>query len=210
MVIGLKGLDRAAVTKALARIAMHLLQTTLTTSTTSSSRSISARRRAISWCCRSPTATSPGWPRPTRRSSDASAERCGSRIFASCATRCRSISGSTRCARHAKVIVVRLLGGLDWWRYGVEALGGRRPRARASRSRCCPARTATIRASMTASTLPPDELAALLAYFREGGRREFAALCCRRLAGSCRANHWLHLSLTGAAHGRLSPGPAAR
>src|SRR5918994_2674600 len=25
-------------------------------------------------------------------------------------------------ARHAKVIVVRLLGGLDWWRYGVEAL----------------------------------------------------------------------------------------
>jgi cobaltochelatase CobN len=28
-----------------------------------------------------------------------------------------------KCARHAKVIVVRLLGGLDWWRYGVEALG---------------------------------------------------------------------------------------
>ena len=25
-------------------------------------------------------------------------------------------------ARHAKVIVVRLLGGLDWWRYGVESL----------------------------------------------------------------------------------------
>src|SRR3990172_9179320 len=27
-----------------------------------------------------------------------------------------------RCARHAKVIVVRLLSGLHWWRYGVEAL----------------------------------------------------------------------------------------
>src|SRR5512145_587535 len=27
-----------------------------------------------------------------------------------------------KCARHAKVIVVRLLGGLDWWRYGVEVL----------------------------------------------------------------------------------------
>ena len=27
-----------------------------------------------------------------------------------------------KVARHAKVIVVRLLGGLDWWRYGVEAL----------------------------------------------------------------------------------------
>src|SRR3974390_1746374 len=25
-------------------------------------------------------------------------------------------------AAHAKVIVVRLLGGLDWWRYGVERL----------------------------------------------------------------------------------------
>ena len=27
-----------------------------------------------------------------------------------------------RVAGHAKVIVVRLLGGLDWWRYGVERL----------------------------------------------------------------------------------------
>src|SRR3974377_693896 len=25
-------------------------------------------------------------------------------------------------ARHAKVIVVRLLGGLDWWKYGIERL----------------------------------------------------------------------------------------
>jgi cobaltochelatase CobN len=30
-----------------------------------------------------------------------------------------------RVARHAKVIVVRLLGGLDWWRYGVERLSAR-------------------------------------------------------------------------------------
>src|ERR1700741_2831644 len=27
-----------------------------------------------------------------------------------------------RVGQHAKVIVVRLLGGLDWWRYGVERL----------------------------------------------------------------------------------------
>src|SRR6516164_7562567 len=27
-----------------------------------------------------------------------------------------------RVGRHAKVILVRLLGGLDWWRYGVEQL----------------------------------------------------------------------------------------
>src|SRR6185312_1253378 len=27
-----------------------------------------------------------------------------------------------RVASHARVIVVRLLGGLDWWRYGIERL----------------------------------------------------------------------------------------
>src|SRR4029079_6509603 len=27
-----------------------------------------------------------------------------------------------RVAAHAKVIVVRLLGGLDWWKYGIERL----------------------------------------------------------------------------------------
>src|SRR6266446_5413483 len=27
-----------------------------------------------------------------------------------------------RVGRHAKVILVRLLGGLDWWRYGIERL----------------------------------------------------------------------------------------
>src|SRR3989337_746968 len=27
-----------------------------------------------------------------------------------------------KVARHAKIVVVRLLGGLDWWRYGIEAL----------------------------------------------------------------------------------------
>ncbi|MGV1015499.1 MAG: cobaltochelatase subunit CobN, partial [Methyloceanibacter sp.] len=27
-----------------------------------------------------------------------------------------------KVAFHAKIIVVRLLGGLDWWRYGVDAL----------------------------------------------------------------------------------------
>src|SRR5437763_12182730 len=27
-----------------------------------------------------------------------------------------------RVGRHAKAIVVRLLGGLDWWRYGIERL----------------------------------------------------------------------------------------
>src|SRR6201982_1378921 len=29
-----------------------------------------------------------------------------------------------RVGRHAKAIVVRLLGGLDWWKYGIERLSG--------------------------------------------------------------------------------------
>src|SRR5246500_2793865 len=32
-----------------------------------------------------------------------------------------------RVGTHAKVIVVRLLGGLDWWRYGVERLSAVAP-----------------------------------------------------------------------------------
>src|SRR4029079_19396256 len=32
-----------------------------------------------------------------------------------------------RVACHAKVIVVRLLGGMDWWRYGVARLRGPPP-----------------------------------------------------------------------------------
>src|SRR3954463_13661754 len=33
-----------------------------------------------------------------------------------------------RVASHAKVIVVRLLGGMDWWRYGVDRLSALVPR----------------------------------------------------------------------------------
>ena len=47
---------------------MHLLADHATASTRSPSRSISARRRPTSWCCPSPTATSPGLRPPGRRS----------------------------------------------------------------------------------------------------------------------------------------------
>ena len=54
-----------------------------------------------------------------------------------------------RVGAHAKVIVVRLLGGLDWWKYGIDAIvgagartrhrarrvAGRRPRRRKARRR---------------------------------------------------------------------------
>ncbi len=85
-----------------------------------------------------------------------------------------------RCARHAKVVVVRLLGGLDWWRYGVEALGAV-ARARGIALAVLPGEDRDDARLAEASTLPPEELAALLAYFREGGRENLRALL-RRLA----------------------------
>src|SRR3954453_12785568 len=77
--------------------------------------------------------------------------------------------------QHAKVVVVRLLGGLDWWRYGVERLAvlGREP-ATALALRPGEHRDAPRLAAV--STLPPDELATLLRFFREGGRDNLAAL----------------------------------
>jgi cobaltochelatase CobN len=86
-----------------------------------------------------------------------------------------------KVARHAKVVAVRLLGGLDWWRYGVEALSataGERGVALA----LLPGEDRDDARLAGASTLPAEELAELLAYFREGGRENLRALL-RRLAG---------------------------
>ena len=85
-----------------------------------------------------------------------------------------------RCARHAKMIVVRLLGGLDWWRYGVEALAAT-ARERNIALAVLPGDDRLDPRLDAASTLSPDELAALLAFFREGGRENMQALL-RRLA----------------------------
>jgi cobaltochelatase CobN len=83
--------------------------------------------------------------------------------------------------RHAKVIVVRLLGGLDWWRYGVEALS-EMARERTIALAVLPGEDRTDPRLDQASTLAPDELAGLLAFFREGGHDNLRALL-RRLAG---------------------------
>src|SRR5215468_4434703 len=85
-----------------------------------------------------------------------------------------------RVARHAKVIVVRLLGGLDWWRYGAErlsSLAGEQGIALA----LLPGEDRDDPRLVEASTLSPHELDALLRYFREGGRENLRALL-RRLA----------------------------
>ncbi|MGH6984799.1 MAG: cobaltochelatase subunit CobN, partial [Stellaceae bacterium] len=90
-----------------------------------------------------------------------------------------------RVGAHAKVIVVRLLGGLDWWKYGAEQLS-ELARARGIALAILPGEDRDDPRLAAASTLPPEELDALLRYFREGGRENLRALLRRlaRYAGS--------------------------
>src|SRR5215813_10000416 len=82
--------------------------------------------------------------------------------------------------RHAKVIVVRLLGGLDWWRYGVERLSWL-ARESSIALAVLPGEDRDDPRLAEASTLPARELDTLLRFFREGGEENLGALL-RRLA----------------------------
>lgn len=86
-----------------------------------------------------------------------------------------------RVGRHAKVIVVRLLGGLVWWQYGIERLAVL-AQERGIALAVLPGEDRDDPRLAEISTLPSDELAALLRYFREGGRDNLRALL-RRLSG---------------------------
>ncbi len=85
-----------------------------------------------------------------------------------------------RVGVHAKVIVVRLLGGVDWWKYGIERLSAL-ARERGIALAVLPGEDRDDARLSAASTLPPHELNALLRFFREGGRENLRALL-RRLA----------------------------
>ena len=111
-----------------------------------------------------------------------------------------------RVASHAKVIVVRLLGGMDWWRYGVERLSSL-ARQRNIALAVLPGEDRDDPRLADLSTLPPDELAALLRYFREGGRDNLRALL-RRLGRHCRCAARLRRAARGAARRRLYTGGA--
>ena len=84
-------------------------------------------------------------------------------------------------AAHAKVILVRILGGYDWWRYGCDQLAAT-ARAKGIKLALLPGecRDEDLRL-IECSTLPREELDALLGYFREGGPENMTALV-RRLA----------------------------
>src|ERR1700728_5028740 len=73
-----------------------------------------------------------------------------------------------RVGAHAKVIVVRRLGGVDWWKYGIERLSAM-ARERRIALAVLPGEDRDDARLAAASTLPSDELATLLHYFREGG-----------------------------------------
>ncbi|TPL90735.1 cobaltochelatase subunit CobN [Mesorhizobium sp. B2-3-13] len=85
-------------------------------------------------------------------------------------------------ARHAKVIMVRILGGYDWWRYGCDQLAAI-ARERDIRLALLPGESHDEDLRLIeASTLPRAELDGLLGYFREGGPANMSALV-HRLAG---------------------------
>jgi len=84
-----------------------------------------------------------------------------------------------RVAVHARVILVRILGGYEWWRYGADRLAAT-ARERGIKLALLPGedRGADERL-VSLSTLPRDELDALLAYFREGGPENMRGLVGR-------------------------------
>lgn len=85
-----------------------------------------------------------------------------------------------RVGFHAKVIVVRLLGGINWWRYGIDRLSAL-ARERGSVLAVLPGEDRDDPRLFEASTLPQHELDTLLRFFREGGRENLRGLL-RRLA----------------------------
>ncbi|UCI23218.1 cobaltochelatase subunit CobN [Mesorhizobium sp. B2-8-5] len=89
-------------------------------------------------------------------------------------------------ARHAKVVLVRILGGYEWWRYGCDQLAAV-ARERGIKLALLPGESHDEdQRLIEGSTLPRAELDALLGYFREGGPANMAALVQRlaKLAGA--------------------------
>ncbi|MDE1974817.1 MAG: cobaltochelatase subunit CobN, partial [Hyphomicrobiales bacterium] len=85
-----------------------------------------------------------------------------------------------RVGAHAKVIVVRLLGGLDWWKYGIERLSALAHERKIALA-VLPGEDRDDARLAAVSTLPPHDLDTLLRFFREGGRDNLRGLL-RRLA----------------------------
>src|SRR6201996_9247333 len=83
-----------------------------------------------------------------------------------------------RVGAYAKVIVVRLLGGLDWWKYGIERLS-MLAREKNIALAVLPGEDRDDPRLAAASTLASGELDTLLQFFREGGSENLRALLYR-------------------------------
>lgn len=107
----------------------------------------------------------------------------------------------------AKIILVRLLGGYDWWRYGCDQLAAL-ARANGIRLALLPGECREQDERLVeCSTLPREELDALLAFFREGGPGNMDALV-RRLAALARGESAADAAVAvpkAGWHARLSP-----
>lgn len=90
-------------------------------------------------------------------------------------------------AIHAKIILVRLLGGLDWWRYGIDRLS-RMARERSIALAILPGEDRDDPRLAEASNVPPEMLARMLDYFRQGGVDNICGLL-RLMAGQDDAPH---------------------
>ncbi|HEX2939807.1 MAG TPA: cobaltochelatase subunit CobN, partial [Rhodopila sp.] len=86
-----------------------------------------------------------------------------------------------RTGAGARVIMLRLLGGLDWWRYGAERLA-EMARARGIALAVLPGEDRDDPALFAMGTIPAGEQASLLAYWRAGGPANLRSLL-RRMAG---------------------------
>ncbi|MFG1299857.1 cobaltochelatase subunit CobN [Xanthobacter sp. V3C-3] len=89
-----------------------------------------------------------------------------------------------KVAARAKVVLVRQLGGLDWWRYGAEQLAAL-ARARGIALALLPGEDQDDPRLAALSTVPAGELSDWLGYFRAGGPDNMTALLRRmaRVAG---------------------------
>ncbi|MCO5065472.1 MAG: cobaltochelatase subunit CobN [Rhizobiaceae bacterium] len=79
-------------------------------------------------------------------------------------------------ARHAKVVLVRILGGYDWWRYGCDQLAAL-ARRQGIKLALLPGECRDEDARLIeCSTVSRDQLDHLLGFFREGGPQNMARL----------------------------------
>ena len=200
VVIGLKGLDRDGGGQVTAGLAMHLLQTSSTTfddivepvDLGQTPGDIVVLSFADSDLAGLAAAYAAEQGSRCRRSARASPRSAPSDVDRSLDRQVRAPRQGDRgaAARRARLVALRGRGTFSRWRA-----------SKASRSPCCPARIATITRLDEASTLPPDELAALLAYFREGGRENLRGAAAAGLPAHAGVSLPVSEPAAGAAHG---------